>query len=160
MPGFWKSSSGKHFFLGISGLLIFSSFLWFARPRATQAAPELTVYTSPIQAGCYLATRSTCRIQMEPFTINKSGDAGLVGFQLKANGSLIYDFKTDMSNPPKRSFAPSAVKMGFAAACGKTYTISLGARDTDDPDYLILGQVEDVVCPQGVHEAFLPLITR
>lgn len=160
MPGFWKSSSGKHFFLVMSGLLIISSLLWFTQPQATQAAPELTVYASPIQAGCYLATRSTCKIRVEPFTINKSSGIGLVGFQLRANGSLIYDFKTDVSNPPLGNYSPSVVKMDFTATCGKTYTVNLVGRDTDNPTYLNLGQDENVVCPQGVQELFIPVIMR
>jgi len=146
--------------LGLFGGLIAAALIALGQPQATQAAPELTVYASPIQAGCYLATRSTCKIRVDPFTINKSADVPLVGFQLRANGNLIYDFKTDVSNPPLGNYTPSKVKLDFAATCGKSYTINLVARDTDDPNYLNLGQVEDVVCPQGVHEAFLPLITR
>lgn len=159
-PLFRYASSRRWPYLGVLGVLIAAALIPLGRPQPTRAAPELTVYASPIQAGCYLATRSTCKIRVDPFTIYKSTGVGLVGFQLRANGNLIYDFKTDVSNPPAGNYTPSKVKLDFAATCGKTYTINLVARDTDNRDYLNLGQAENVVCPQGVHEAFLPLIIR
>ena len=134
--------------------------LWFTHPDPIQAAPELTVYASPIHAGCYLATKSTCKIRVDPFTINNLTNSPLYAFQILANNHLVYDFRTDASNPPIGNYSPSRVKMDFAATCGKSYTINLIGRDLANPSYYNLGQAGNVVCPPGTYETFLPVINR
>ncbi len=142
-------------------LLAAAVWINLMEPQATSAAPEATLYASPLNASCTLATRSTCKIHLEPFTINKSSGPQLLGFQVYANSTMIYDFKTDVSNPPfTSSYTPSRVKQDFAATCSRTYDIFVIARDSDDPNYYVLGGVQDVVCPQGIYDAYLPVINR
>lgn len=160
MPPTWNLTKRMWPSLLLIALVTAAAVIWLVRPQPTQAAPELTVYASPINAGCYLATKSTCKIRVDPFTIASSGTPALFGFQLRANGSVIYDFRTDVSNPPFGNYSPSRVKLDFAASCGKTYVINLVARDLDDPAFYNLGQVVNVVCPQGTYETFLPMIKR
>lgn len=141
-------------------LLASAAWIIAKEPQATSAAPENVVYASPIHASCYLATRSTCKIQIDPFTIQKSTGPALLGFQVLANGTLLYDFKTDVSNPPILNYTPSRVKQDFAATCGTTYDIFLIAKDASDPNYYVLGGIQDVVCPPGTFDAYLPVIKR
>lgn len=144
----------------VSVILLTGGNLLLAQPQTTTAAPEQQVYASPINAGCYQATRTTCKIHVDQFTINKSSGPALLGFQLYANASLVYDFKTDVSNPPKGNYTPSLVKQDFAVTCGQTYDVMLAAKDADNPNYYVLGVDYDVTCPMGEFDAFLPVITR
>jgi hypothetical protein len=111
------------------------------------AAPQ--VFSSPINASCIQVGPSECKLHVDPFTINVLPGQRLEAFQLLANSSPIYDFRTDISNPPSGNYSPSAVRLEFAAACGATYTINLLARDSGDTNFLNAGQVQDVICPVG-----------
>lgn len=139
--------------------------LWPAqggRAATTLAAPPAApaVYSSPINAGCVQVTPSVCRLHVDPFTIAVASPQRLVAFQLRANGALMYDFRTDLSNPPVGNYAPSEVALDFAATCGRTYTVNLLARDSGDLNFLNAGQAENVVCPVGRYSEYLPLIRR
>jgi len=111
------------------------------------AGPE--GFASPINAGCYIAEPDVCKIHVDPFTINVNDGAGatLEFFTLFANGKPIYDFRTDVSNPPAMDYSPSLVALDFAATCGVTYTVNLLAKDTTDANPLNYGQAEEIVCP-------------
>lgn len=128
------------------------------------AAPD--VFASPINAGCVKVTPLYCKIHVDPFTIQAGAGQRLVAFQLRANGELMYDYRTDVSNPPGGNYSPSLVKKDFAARCGRTYTINLLARDTGDSGFLNAGQVENVACPAGFYPPdalyirYLPYIDR
>jgi hypothetical protein len=128
------------------------------QPEAAEATPA--VFSSPINAACVKVTATVCKLHVDPFTIQIAPGNRLSAFQLRANNSLLYDFRTDVSNPPIGSYSPSLVKLDFAAACGATYTVNLLARDSGDANFLNAGQVEGIVCPVGTYTINLPLITR
>ena len=134
-----------------------------------QAAAEVTIYASPVQAGCYRAKLDLCKIHVEPFTINLASGQKLAYFQLLAARAgarapvVIYDFRPDLSNPVPFSgspFTPSRVAKDFAALCGESYTISLLGRDTGDSAPYILGSTAEFTCPQGEYKLFLPSLNR
>jgi hypothetical protein len=132
-------------------------------PRAAEtppapAAPD--VFASPINAGCVHVTPSTCRLHVDPFTIAVASGQHLVAFQLRANGALLYDFRTDVSNPPTGNYTPTLPKKDFAARCGSTYTVNLQARDLGDAGFLNTGQAQNIVCPVGTFTSYLPTISR
>jgi hypothetical protein len=103
---------------------------------------------------------SVCKLHVDPFTIQVATGQRLVAFQLRANGQVLYDYRTDVSNPPLGNFAPSPVRLDFAATCGRTYTVNLLARDTSDTAFLNAGQAENIVCPLGTHSLYLPVVFR
>ena len=132
----------------VAALLAFG--LLGASMPSVVAAPE--VFASPINGGCYIAAENLCKIHIDPFTINIDDGAGakLERFTLQANGQPIYDFRTDVSNPPGVDYSPSLVALDFAATCGVTYTVNIVGKDTLDTNILNMGQFEDVVCPSTV----------
>jgi len=133
----------------------------FLPPRSSQVSAQQPeqVFASAIHAGCYLATPSVCKIKVDPFTIQTS--ASLVNFKLQANGQTIYDFSTDLSNPPAGNYTPSKVRQDFAAHCGQTYAVNLIAADTSAPStFYNLGTTRSFTCPQGRYDMYLPTISR
>lgn len=133
----------------------------FLPPRGSQVFAQQpdNVYASAIHAGCYLATPSVCKIKVDPFTIQTS--ASLENFKLQANGQTIYDFSTDLSNPPVGNYSPSKVRQDFAANCGQTYTVNLIAADTSAPStFYNLGTTRSFTCPQGRYDLYLPTISK
>jgi hypothetical protein len=126
--------------------------------KYNHASAATQIYASPIQAGCYIAAPNDCRLHVEPFTISLGTGTKLVYFQLSAQVSgasptVIYDFRPDLSNPVPftgSEYSPSLVAQDFAAACGKTYSVSLQGRDTGDPSSYILGSTGQFTCPSGV----------
>jgi hypothetical protein len=120
------------------------------RPAADPAAPE--VFASPINGGCYIAAPNQCRLHVDPFTVNIASGQRLVALRLQANGVTIYDFATDVSNPPPASgttYSPSLVMQDFAAECGKTYTLNILGKDSGDANFLNMGQTAAFTCPAG-----------
>jgi hypothetical protein len=124
---------------------------------ARQALAEPLGYSSPINGGCYIAAPNVCKIHIDPFTINIANELGakLVRFTLHANpaGGIagpIYDFRTDVSNPPAVDYSPSMVMQDFAARCGETYYVNLIAQDTVDANPLNYGVTAAFTCPAGV----------
>jgi hypothetical protein len=133
------------------------------------ARGEVNIYTSPIQAGCYLVQHDQCKIHVDPFTINFATGKKLVFFQFIAtrviSGSqqVIYDFRPDQSNPVPRTgdtYAPSMVAKDLAATCGQTYTISLWGQDTGDTVPSELGSTQQITCPTGTFLINLPLVKK
>jgi hypothetical protein len=131
-----------------------------AVPQPKAAEANSAVFSSPINAACFQVSATVCRLHVDPFTIQIVPGNSLVAFQLRGNNSLLYDFRTDVSNPPLGSYSPSLVKLDFAAACGATYTVNLLARDSGDVNFLNAGQVEGLACPEGTYTINLPLIIR
>lgn len=134
------------------GILLASIFILTGvlvlRPRANVNA---NVFASPINGGCYIAGPNQCKIHIDPFKIVYSSNTYLVEYQIQANGTTIYHFKTDVSNPPiGPNYWPSLVLQDFAAQCGQTYTINIVGRDHTTPNMFNLGQFENVVCPAAV----------
>lgn len=117
------------------------------------AAPDNPAgFASPINGGCYIAAANVCKIHIDPFVININDGAGarLERFTLYANGSPIYDFRTDVSNPPGVDYSPSLVMQDFAAECGELYVVNMVAKDTSDANPLNYGQTTEFVCPASV----------
>lgn len=138
------------FALVVAGLLGVS-LLRASTPPALAAQEG---FASPINGGCYIVAENVCKLHIDPFTININEGAGakLERFTIFVNGQPIYDFRTDVSNPPAVDYSPSLVALDFAARCGMTYTVNLVAKDTADANPLNYGQFEDVVCPASVPE--------
>lgn len=132
------------------GLIILAGLLRWSAARQALAEPQ--GFASPINGGCYIAAPNVCKIHIDPFTININDGAGarLVLFQLQANSIPIYDFRTDVANPPGVDYSPSLVMQDFAAECGKSYVINMVAQDTTDSDPLNYGQTTEFTCPAGV----------
>jgi hypothetical protein len=131
-----------------------------AAGAAAAGAGEPAVFASPINAGCVQVTPQICRLHVDPFTIAVAPSQRLGAFQLRANGELLYDFRTDVSNPPVGNYTPSSIALDFAAVCGRIYTINLLARDSGDTNFLNAGQDENVTCPVGSYPAYLPILRR
>ena len=137
----------------LSGLVLAGVIAIFAfQPKPTTAQDLEVFYTSPINGGCYIAGPNQCKLHVDPFMINLHGADGskLVEFALYANGHKIYDFRTDVSNPPSNDYYPSLVAMDFAATCGETYYMNLTARTDDYPNSLNAGQTAQFTCPANV----------
>ena len=126
------------------------------REAAAQGAPNVPQapagFASPINGGCYIANDNNCKIHIDPFVININDGAGarLQQFTLYANGKPIYDFRTDVSNPPGVDYSPSPVMLDFAAECGVEYEVNMIAKDTSDANPLNYGQTAKFTCPAEV----------
>jgi hypothetical protein len=121
--------------------------------RQATAAPDTPAgFASPINGGCYIAAPDVCKIHIDPFliNINDAGGARLERFTLYANGQPIYDFRTDISNPPGVDYSPSMVMEDFAAECGVSYVVNMIAKDTTDNNPLNYGQTTEFTCPSEV----------
>jgi hypothetical protein len=112
------------------------------------AAPK--VFASPINGGCYLAAPDECRIHADPVTINVAAGEHLTLMQLRVNNQIIYDFRTDASNPPPGDYSPVLDGLDFAVACGTTYYLSLVIQDSGDPSPVNGGSTTTFTCPSGV----------
>jgi hypothetical protein len=120
-------------------------------PAAKPAAP--LVFASPINGGCYIAAPNQCRLHVDPFTVNIASGKRLESLQLQANGKTVYDFRTDISNPPPSigtTYTPSLVAQDFAATCGVTYTLNIVGKDSGDTNPLNMGLTGPFVCPTSV----------
>lgn len=137
-------------FAALLGALALAGALHLSETPRALAEPQ--VFSSPIHGGCYITAPDVCKIHVDPFTINVNTGTGsrLVLFRLYANGSPIYDFRTDVSNPPGTNYSPSLVMQDFAATCGETYYLNIVAQDTGDPNPLNAGQTAEFTCPAGV----------
>lgn len=125
---------------------------FLARDRTATAAPE--VIAGGISGGCYIAAANSCKIHVDPFTVNLNDDQNyrLIEFQLVLNNDLIYHFTTS-ANPSDRpigDYTPSLVMQDFAATCGQTYVIKLMARDEGDANILEAARTGQFVCPSTV----------
>lgn len=122
----------------------------FFRQDKVTAAPE--VFQSGVSGGCYIAAPNSCKIHVDPFTINvdEGNNEKLVEVQLRANGFVVYQFKTDQNSDyrPVGDYTPSLVAQDFAATCGETYELELLARDEGDGEILyVVGTSAEFTCP-------------
>lgn len=147
-------------FILVGSILILAGLLaaWPVVNKGSEVAAAVNIFASPVQAGCYLSGPSECRIHVEPFTINIASGSKLSLFKLVAIQSgtgvqtTIYDFRPDQSNPAPSSgttYTPSLVAQDYAAACGKSYEISLQGKDTIDTNTYNLGLTGFFTCPTG-----------
>jgi len=137
-------------------LLLFAALAaWplLSRPQErVVTAPE--VFQSGISAGCYIAAPNVCKIHVDPFTINVDDGANekLVEFQIRANESILYHFKTDSVTDyrPIGDYTPTLVTQDFAASCGETYEVELLAKDEGDAVLYIAATAGKFTCPLSV----------
>ncbi len=121
--------------------------------RGADPAPEARtplIFASPIHAGCKTFNARTCQIVIEPLMINVASGRKLVSYQVLVDGSVVYDWHSDQSNPPPVSgttYAPSRVAWGFGVTCGRSHTVSLQGRDTGDANSFTLGSTTAITCP-------------
>lgn len=140
-------------FAAVLLVAIMAAGLRLAGSNRVTAAPQSPAgFASPINGGCYIAAPDVCKIHIDPFTININDGAGakLEQFTLFANGQPIYDFRTDVSNPPAVDYAPSLVMEDFAAQCGQAYVVNMVAKDSSDTNPLNYGQTTQFICPTSV----------
>ncbi|MBP8948851.1 MAG: hypothetical protein KBG73_08415 [Candidatus Promineofilum sp.] len=140
--------------------------LW--RPRSAPVVAAPNVFSGPVNGGCYLQTMTTCAIHVDNWQpIVPDAGQTLAGFQLAAQASgaagrtLLYDFRTDVSNPPTTGYTPSLVKRDFAARCDTTYHLLLSARDSGDLSFEEVGRTTEFTCPAAaILYNFLPVIRK
>ena len=154
---------GRTWLLGLLPLLAaLTLLLTWQRPEPVAVLAAPNVFSGAVNGSCYLATATTCQIHVDswqPLTIALS--ERLLAFQLQANGQTLYDFRTDVSNPPTGSYLPSLVKQDFAAQCGESYVLSLLAQDTGDASLVAVGQTNAFTCPdQTRFDLYMSLLTR
>jgi hypothetical protein len=134
--------------------------------HATTVSAASTADVATFNAGCYLATPTVCKLRVDAFTIAIPVGARLEAFRLQANGETVYDFSTDVSNPPSGSYTPSRVKLDFAATCGRAYVMSVQIDDTSQADFTTVAQTAEFTCPEStappvtVRHLYLPLVMR
>lgn len=105
----------------------------------------------PIQAACF-ATRGGCRIQVAPFQIDIAPGQHLERYEVRVGGVRVYDFRTDVSNPPSFSYWATMPERGFAARCARSYVVSAAAQDSGDRALQALGATAEIECPVAVAE--------
>ena len=116
---------------------------------ATSPGVARAVFASPLNAGCYIIAPNQCRIHIEPVTVNVASGKHLKGVKLKLNDVTIYDFGTDLDNPPPSggsTYTPSPVALDFGAVCGTTYRVSVEGMDSGDGNFLVMGNAS-FTCP-------------
>lgn len=146
--------------LGLLGLVVLALLITvpaFLTRNRVQGAVD--IFASPIQAGCYIAGPSDCRIHVEPFNINIAAGKKMVQFSLVAfqagtgKNTVIYDWRPDTSNPPPASgtiYSPSLVTQDFAASCGSSYSVNLQGKDSGDTSIYNLGSTGQFLCPAAM----------
>lgn len=106
------------------------------------------IFASPIHAGCKTFNARTCQIVIEPVNINIAPGQSLMAYRILVDGSVVYDWAADQSNPPGGpTYSPSRVAWGFGVKCGTTHTVNLQGRDSGDSGLLSLGLSGAITCP-------------
>ena len=123
---------------------------------AVVPSPAWAIYASPINGGCYIAAANDCRVHSDPIVINVASGKSLEKLQLSLTvtlgaRSVVYDWRSDVSNPPIGNFTPTIPAQDLGARCGQSYTLSVQGRDSGDPpDSLYnLGATTSFTCPSG-----------
>jgi len=119
-----------------------------ARPNQSAVLAAGNVFSGPVNGGCYAQTGSVCRIHVDRWApITFASGERLLGFRLLASGKTLYDFRTDVSNPPSSPYLPSLVRRDFAAQCGVEYTLTLLVEDTGSGGLVTTGGTNAFSCP-------------
>lgn len=150
-------------------VVVLSTAFVLSRPRPAPILAAPNIFSGPVNGGCYLQTVTTCAIHVDSWqpVVTDAGRA-LVGFQLAAQAqgasgsAVLYDFRTDVSNPPIGSYLPSLVKQDFAAQCGVSYHLTLRAQDSGDLSFEETGHTEVFACPAApiAPRVYLPAALR
>lgn len=116
--------------------------------RAPRTALALSQFEGPVNGGCYAQLPSRCTIHIDAWQpIPISTGQTLLGFQLQANGLPLYNFRTDVSNPPVGAYLPSLVKLDYGVVCGGTYTLTLLAEESGSRGLKTAGSTNSFTCP-------------
>lgn len=151
---------------GVAVMAILAAVFAWGRPARPSPAVVLAApnaFSGPVQGGCYLDTPVQCRIHIDSFqpVVTDQGTK-LVGVQLAALREesaafvTLYDFRTDVSNPPSGSYTLSRVRQDYAADCGVTYVLALLVRDTGDLNFEQVGQTNAFTCPAAATPTATP----
>ena len=118
------------------------------QPTAPRPALALSEFTGPVNGGCYAQLDTRCTIRVDAWQpIAVTAGQKLKGFQLQANGLPLYNFRTDVSNPPAGAYLPSPVKIDFGVRCGATYSLTLLAEETGGGGLTPVGSTGAFTCP-------------
>jgi hypothetical protein len=139
-------------FVLVAAALVLAGGSLLLQDRPATAAP--VVFAGALHGGCYIAAPNTCKIHVDPFTVNvdEGGGGQLIEFLLQANGATIYHFATSSqdSYKPLGDYTPSLVMEDFLAQCGQTYSLNLLARDTLDSSLYNTALTGQFTCPAVV----------
>lgn len=153
----WRGRAALAAGLALAAVGFLAALLY---PRGETAAPVAlaapNAFTGPVNGGCYLRTEIECGIHVDnwqPLVV----DQGLKidAFRLGAlrdgnqNFSTLYDFRTDVSNPPTGNYLPSLVRRDFAAACGATYQVRVMVSVVGDNSFKEVGRTNQFTCPEA-----------
>lgn len=151
----------------VAGALLVTLLLVAPVPQQATVLSAAAAFTGPVNGGCYAQQVSLCKIHVDLWQpIQISSGQQLVGLQLRANDLPIYDFRTDVSNPPMGSYRPSLVAKDFAVTCGESYTLTLFAEETGGGGMAPLGSTNQFTCPLLVAptstpaKVFLPTVRK
>jgi hypothetical protein len=86
-------------------------------------------------------------VKVDSFDLGLAPGAALEQLEIQLNGSTVYDFRTDVSNPPGVFYAPSLPAAGFAAVCKASYVARVRAKDSADPALQLVGESAPFTCP-------------
>lgn len=159
----------------VAGLLLLAAgflaaFLYpDGRPAAggpvALAAPS--AFSGPVNGGCYQRTAFKCAIHIDawqPVTVdpNVAIDSIRLGALRDGAGRFwnLYDFSTDISNPPRTSYRPSLVRQDFAIECGKSYQLRVMVSVEGIDTYTEVGRTNRFMCPAAEPVTFLPAVIR
>lgn len=150
-----------------AGALLALSWRLSPGPQQTAVFSAPAAFGGPVNGGCYPQQVSLCKIHVDYWQpIQISPGKALLGVQLQANGMPIYDFRTDVSNPPTGSYRPSLVAKDFAVTCGESYTITLLAEESGGSGLVPVGSTNEFSCPVVViptntpRSVFLPNVGK
>ena len=158
MSGGWRGRAAIAAGLVLVALgFLMALVLPFGRRTETPAALAApNVFSGPVNGGCYLRTVTECAIHIDkwqPLTVDPG--VAIDGFRVgakRAGGNKfnnLYDFRTDVSNPPRTSYLPSLVRRDFAAACGEAYVLRVLVSVENDNSFVETGQTNSFTCPEA-----------
>lgn len=160
-----------------AGLLLLSlgfltAFFYPARREPTVpvalAAPH--AFAGPVNGGCYQWTNQFCSLRVDswgPLVVDPN--VVIDGFRLEAERegvpgfTVLYDFATDVSNPPRTTYHPSPVRRDFGAHCDFTYTLRVLVSVEGDDGYVETGRTNRFTCPATVLPdgwLYVPVVIR
>lgn len=145
------------------GFLVALAVPFGRRAETPVALAAPSVFSGPVNGGCYLRTITECSIHVDrwqPITVDPGQPIDAIRLGAKRDGARnfgnLYDFRTDVSNPPMSSYLPSLVRRDFAAACGEAYVLRVLVSVENDDGFVETGRTNSFTCP----EAATPTPTR
>jgi hypothetical protein len=125
---------------------------------ALVAARADAVTGTPIAAACY-EVRGRCRVHVEPFTLTPAPGARLESFTIRFGSSPLYEFRTDVGNPPAAPYLSDLPRRDFAARCETSQTVSVTAKDSADVSPVSIGRTATLTCPTPLPEPEAALLS-